>query len=968
MIDNPCVSHPPVSPGDHVILIDGSSYIFRAYHALPPLTRKSDGVPVGAIAGFCNMLWKLLRDMDNARPPTHVAVILDAPGDTFRHKVYPDYKAHRTAPPNDLVAQFSFIRDAIKAFSIPCVEQTGYEADDLIATYASQAASGGASVSIVASDKDLMQLLDDRVSMYDSMKNQRIEVADVVKKFGVAPDRLADVQALAGDAVDNVPGVPGIGLKTAAMLINEFGDLETLLAQADRIKQPKRRESLINFADQARLSYRLVTLDRNARVDMPVESLAARSFDPLRLIAFLKAMEFNTLIKRVSERSGIDARHVKPDERLAACRETAAHDGSDCVSSDVSTLDTPHSLVESRQCEAEEFDSGAYECVTSVDRLREWVTEIREAGLLALRTETMASVSLGGDLIGLSLAIAPGRACYIPLAHRGAEGLDFDGVILTQIALPEAIDILKPVLESTATLKVGCDLKRDWLALSRYGIDMRSLDDVTLVSYVLDSGRHGHGLEELSTLCLDHDLAAFDQSHGHEKSTHGFDLTSLDKATIRSAHRADVIFRLYRKLKPRLADEHMVTVYETLERPMIKTLARMEQAGIKVDRQVLLRLSGDFTRQLSRLEGELEACAGEAFNPGSPRQIGDILFGRMGLPGSRKTKSGAWATGAEILEKLAAQGHLLPAILLEWRRISKLQSTYTNALLAHVNQDTGRVHTSYALAATITGRLSSSEPNLQNIPVRTKEGRSIRAAFVSMPGYRFVSADYSQIELRVLAHVADIPVLRKAFEDGLDIHAMTASELFGIPLEDVDPVSRRRAKTINFGIIYGISAFGLASQLGIAQANARQYIDAYLDRFPGIKAYMETTKGFCREYGYVRTIFGRKAHYPDIHSKNPQMRAFMERAAINAPIQGSAADIIRRAMIRMNKALDEKGLSARMLMQVHDELVFEVPEGEVGATIDVVRHVMEQAAEPALRLRVPLVVDARAAENWDDAH
>ena len=969
---DPSYSTRPVKPGDHVFLVDGSSYIFRAYHALPPLTRKSDGLPVGAVSGFCNMLWKLLRDADNGEKPTHLAVILDASGETFRNELYSEYKANRSEPPEDLRPQFALIRDAVRAFSLPCIELKGYEADDLIATYAKQAAAKGANVSIVASDKDLMQLVDERITMLDTMKSKVIAEAEVLEKFGVAPDRVVDVQALAGDSTDNVPGVPGIGIKTAAQLINEFGDLESLLARAEEIKQPKRRQSLIDFADQARLSRKLVELDQNVPLEVPLDDLGVHEPDPAKLIAFLKAMEFTTLTKRVGEAGGVEIAAVAADENLtAAAPPVASTSGAGSSAAPVSgdgDLLTPQALADARASAQHPIDASGYETVATVEALQRWVDEALEVGLIAVDTETTSLDPMSCDLVGVSLATAPGKACYIPLGHRAADGLDFGGSEITQIALKEALALLKPLLEDPGVLKVGQNLKYDWVVLKRYGIEVAPLDDTMLMSYVLDAGRHGNGMDELSELHLGHKPIAFKEVAGSGKARLTFDLVPIDKATAYAAEDADVTLRLYRKLKPRLVAERMATVYETLERPMVKALGRMESAGIRIERQMLSRLSGEFAQKLGALEAELETLAGEPFNPGSPKQIGDILFGKMSLPGAKKTKTGAWATGADVLEELAAQGHELPARLLEWRQLSKLKSTYTDALPTYINQQTGRVHTSYALASTTTGRLSSSEPNLQNIPIRTEEGRRIRTAFVAEPGHKLISADYSQIELRVLAHIADIPALKKAFEDGLDIHAMTASEMFGVPVAGMDPMVRRRAKAINFGIIYGISAFGLANQLSIPREEASQYIKTYFERFPGIKGYMEETKAFCRKHGFVVTLFGRKAHYPEINSKNPQMRAFMERASINAPIQGSAADIIRRAMVRMHAALEDAKLSARMLLQVHDELVFEAPEGEVDKTIKLVRQVMEQAAEPALKLKVPLVVDAKAAGNWEEAH
>jgi DNA polymerase-1 len=973
----------PVKPGDHVVLVDGSSYIFRAYHALPPLNRASDNLPLNAVFGFCNMLWKLLRDANGGEKPTHIAVVFDHSAKSFRNDFYPEYKAHRPEPPEDLVPQFALIRDAVKAFNVAGVEQEGYEADDLIATYAREAAGKGADVTIVASDKDLMQLVGPRVFMLDTMKSRRIGEAEVAERFGVPPGKVVDVQALSGDSTDNIPGVPGIGVKTAAQLIAEYGDLETLLRRAGEIKQPKRRESLVQFAEQARVSRRLAELKEDVPVETKLGELAVRAVDPARLIAFCKAMEFNTLTRRVAEATGADPADIEADAKLAAGSKVskeavAAAAPRPAIAAPSGRPEraagekTPQALAAARRAEAtsQPVDTSAYETVATAERLDAWIAEAFAAGLVAVDTETTSLDAMQAELVGVSLALAPGKACYVPLAHRKGDGLDLsgDGGPLEQIPLDVALARLKPLLEDAGVLKVGQNLKYDWLVLSRYGIEINPLDDTMLISYVLDAGRNGHGMDALSEKHLGHKPISFKDVAGTGKGKLTFDLVAIDAATAYAAEDADVTLRLYRMLKPRLAAEAMASVYETLERPMVETLARMERDGVRIERQMLAKLSGEFAQKLASIEAELERLAGEPFNPGSPKQIGDILFAKMGLAGAKKTKTGALATGAGVLEELAAQGHELPRRLLDWRQLSKLKSTYTDALPSHIDLKTGRVHTSYALASTTTGRLSSSEPNLQNIPVRTEEGRRIRTAFVAEKGHKLISADYSQIELRVLAHWADIAALKKAFADGLDIHAMTASEMFGVPIEGMDPMVRRRAKAINFGIIYGISAFGLAAQLGIPRGEAADYIKTYFERFPGIRDYMEETKSFCRKHGYVVTLFGRKAHYPEIDTKNPQMRAFMERAAINAPLQGSAADIIRRAMIRMPAALDKARLNARMLMQVHDELVFEAPDGEVEKTIDVAKRIMEEAPEPAIKLSVPLIVDAHAAANWDEAH
>ncbi len=962
--------------GDELVLVDGSSYIFRAYHALPPLTRKSDGLPVGAVAGFCNMLWKLMRDTADDIDPTHLAVIFDYSSKSFRNEIYGDYKAHRPEPPEDLRPQFGLIRQAVEAFNVPSIEQEGFEADDLIATYARQAAEAGARVTIVASDKDLMQLVNDRVVMYDTMKDKRIGVDEVIEKFGVAPDKVVDVQALAGDSVDNIPGVPGIGVKTAAQLIETYGDVETLLARAEEIKQPKRRESLIEHAENARISRRLAELKVDVPVAVPVTAFGMREPDAPRLIAFLKALEFTTITRRVAEASEADASAIEPAEveikhwDVAASGTPAAQDGGAVAPETAAGTHTPQSLAEARAAAARDttIDTDTYETVTDLAALQAWIDAAAEQGFVAVDTETNSLDAMQADLVGVSLALEPGRACYIPLQHGASDGLDFGDETVEQIALNEAIAALKPLLESQSVLKIGQNLKYDALVLSRYGIVLGAFDDTMLISYVLDAGRTGHGMDALSENWLDHKPIPFSEVAGTGRNKLTFDQVPVDRATAYAAEDADVTLRLWRVLKPRLAAERMATVYETLERPLLPVLQRMEARGVAVDKAMLARLSGEFAQGMGAIEADIYRIAGREFTIGSPKQLSEILFDELGLPGAKKTKTGAWTTSASVLEELAAEGHELPRKVLDWRTLQKLKSTYTDALPGYIHPETGRVHTSYSLASTTTGRLSSSDPNLQNIPVRTEEGRRIRQAFIAEKGHKLVSADYSQIELRVLAHMADIPELKQAFADGLDIHAMTASEMFDTPIEGMDPMVRRRAKAINFGIIYGISAFGLANQLSIPREEAAAYIKRYFERFPGIKTYMDETRAFARETGYVRTIFGRKCHYPNITKGHPSERAFNERAAINAPIQGSAADIIRRAMIRMENALEDAGLNARMLLQVHDELIFEVPEQEVDATLPVVSQVMAEAPLPAVDLSVPLQVDARAADNWDEAH
>ncbi|MEA2922603.1 MAG: polymerase [Bradyrhizobium sp.] len=1005
-----------LAKGDHIFLVDGSSYIFRAYHALPPLNRKSDGLQVNAVLGFCNMLWKLLREMPPDNRPTHLAIIFDKSEITFRNKLYPDYKAHRAPAPDDLIPQFPLIREAVRAFDLPCLEQVGFEADDLIATYVRQACERGATATIVSSDKDLMQLVTDCVTMYDTMKDRRIGIAEVIEKFGVPPEKVVEVQALAGDSTDNVPGVPGIGVKTAAQLIVEYGDLETLLLRAGEIKQPKRREALISNAEKARISRQLVLLDDKVDLDVPLDELAVQEPDARKLIAFLKAMEFSTLTRRVAEYAQLDPADIDPDPGYTSGASVFApppladkvdesgnvgvptspaggdlfteakasspaggranapvRPGAGKEDKAGSAKGTPVSLAAARAEAARKMriDRSKYRTVRSLEELQLWIARAHDAGQFAIEAKANSIDPMQAELCGIALALGPNDACYIPLGHKQSgdgAGLFAAGLAPDQITAGDALEALRPLLESAGILKIGFNIKFNAVMLAQHGVIIRNQDDAQLMSYALDAGRNAHGLDALAERWLGHATISHSELTGSGKAKLSFDQVAIDRAAAYSAEDADVILRLWRVLKPRLVAERMTSVYETLERPLISVLARMERRGISIDRQVLSRLSGDFAQTAARVEAEIQEIAGGPVNVGSPKQIGDILFGKMGLPGGSKTKTGAWSTSAQILDELAEQGHEFPKKILEWRQVSKLKSTYTDALPTYVHPQTHRVHTTYALAATTTGRLSSNEPNLQNIPVRTEDGRKIRRAFIASPGHKLVSADYSQIELRLLAEIADIPVLSQAFRDGLDIHAMTASEMFGVPIKDMPAEVRRRAKAINFGIIYGISAFGLANQLGIPREEASAYIKKYFERFPGIRAYMDETRDFCRRHGYVETLFGRKCHYPDIKASNGSVRSFNERAAINARLQGTAADIIRRAMIRMEDALAEKKLSAQMLLQVHDELIFEVPDDEVAVTLPVVQHVMQDAPFPAVLLSVPLHVDARAADNWDEAH
>lgn len=924
----------------HLYLVDGSGYIFRAYYA-PNLNKLTnpEGLSIGAVYGLTAMLLKLRQDVTDAEEPTHIAVIFDAARATFRNEIYADYKANRDAPPEDLIPQFPIVRDAVKALSLPSIEMEGFEADDIIATYARQARESDWDVTIVSSDKDLMQLIGDGVEMLDPMKNVRLGVEAVQEKFGVTPDKVIEVQSLMGDSVDNVPGVPGIGPKIAAELIQQYGDLETLLGRASEIKQNKRRENLIEFADLARVSKQLVTLKDDVPVAETIDEFELTDLSPYPLLAFLELHGFRTLKSRWGKTLGV--------EEDGAVRQPG---DAPAAPSDIS-----------------------YTCVTSMEALQTWVDLAYDIGTVAVDTETTSLDTMAADLVGISLCVVPGKACYIPVGHAGSDGdgLALGGDTPNQLPLQDVLDALKPLLEDPAVMKVGQNLKYDMVILARCGIDVAPIDDTMLLSYALDTGRGGHGMDELSKRHLGHAPTPFSDVTGKGKSQITFDKVPLDKATHYAAEDADITLRLYQTLKPRLPLEGLASVYELLERPLVPVIAQMEQHGIKVDRAMLSRLSGEFAQRMGSLEADIEALAGQSFNIGSPKQLGEILFDKLDLePKPKKTKTGAYSTGADILETLAAEsGHELPKKVLEWRQLAKLKSTYTDALQQQINDETGRVHTSYSLAATSTGRLSSNEPNLQNIPIRTEEGRRIREAFVAEEGNVLIAADYSQIELRLLAHIADIPSLKAAFETGEDIHATTASAIFDVPMEEMTSEIRRRAKAINFGIIYGISAFGLARQLDISRGDAKEFIDKYFERFPGIRKYMDDTVAACKELGYVETLFGRRAHIAGINDKNPNMRGFSERAAINAPIQGTAADIIRRAMIRMPAALQAAKLGhVRMLLQVHDELVFEAPKDDAEAAVAIIKDVMQQAALPLVEITVPLTVEAGIAETWGQAH
>jgi len=924
--------------GHHLHLIDGSAFIFRAYHALPPLTRKSDGLPIGAVSGFCNMLQRYVEG-NAGGDVTHVAVIFDKGSHTFRNEMYDQYKANREAMPEDLRPQIPLTREATIAFNIACEEKEGFEADDIIATLAVQARAAGGRCTIISSDKDLMQLVGGGVEMFDAMKNTTIDREGVHAKFGVYPERVVDVQALAGDSVDNVPGAPGIGIKTAALLINEYGDLDALLERASEITQPKRRQTLIDHADQIRLSRRLVLLDDTMTLDFTLDDLEVRPPDPDKLLKFLTDMEFRTLTKRIAEALRVEA---------PAIPEPAPAEGA----AEIATVP---------------FDKASYTMVGDAQTLQTWLDRIYRRGYVAVDTETTGLDEMVADLVGISLCVEPGEACYIPLIHKASRADDLfgsDDLAQGQMPLAEALRMLTPMLEDPAILKIGQNMKYDAKIFAQLGITLAPFDDTMLMSYAMHAGLHGHGMDTLSERYLGHTPIPIKPLLGGGKSAITFDKVPLEDAVPYAAEDADITLRLWQQFKPALHRAEVTRVYETMERPLVPVLAQMERHGIKVDRDTLSRMSNAFAQKMAGLEDEIYQLVGHKFNVGSPAQVGEVLFDEMGLEGGKKGANGKYSTGADILEDLATE-HDFPRRILDWRQLSKLKSTYTDALQDHINRDTGRVHTSYSLTGAATGRLASTDPNLQNIPIRSEEGRRIREAFVAEEGRALVALDYSQIELRLLAHIADLPALKQAFADGLDIHAMTASEMFNVPMAEMTPDIRRQAKAINFGVIYGISGFGLARNLRIPRAEAQGFIDRYFERFPGIRAYMDDTKAFAKEHGYVQTLFGRKIHTPEIASKGPRA-GFAARAAINAPIQGTAADVIRRAMIRMPAAIAD--LPAKMLLQVHDELLFEVDKGAEEALIAAARSIMENAADPVVKLDVKLSVDAGMGANWAQAH
>ena len=949
------MSQKPASPT--LYLVDGSGFIFRAFHALPDLTR-ADGTHIGAVLGFCNMLHKLLVDLQAER----IAVIFDAARKTFRNEIYPDYKAHRPPPPPELIPQFEIIREATRAFGVPALEVPNYEADDLIASYAREAVGQGLSVRIVSSDKDLMQLIRPGVELFDPLKSIPIGVDEVMKKFGVTPDKVVDVQALAGDSTDNVPGVPGVGVKTAAELINAYGDLENLLAHAGDIKQPKRREGLQQNAELARISKKLVQLDEQTPLPQPLEKLQRTQDHHAELIAFLQKQAFKSLLARM------DTAH--PSRLREGLGEGWQTQGPSPTS--------PPSVPPASGGDAGATSSQpatTYELIQTIDRLRWWVEAASAKGHVAIDTETNSLTACTAKLVGVSLALEPGKACYIPVNHVDPQAASHEGgfsfeaaAAPKQLTAQQTADALRELLADPSTLKIGHNLKYDMQVLAQHNLDIIAYDDTMLLSYALAAGLHGHGLDELAELHFRHKMIAYGDVTGSGKNKITFDRVPLDKATDYAAEDADFTLRLWLLLKPQIAQQHVTRVYERIERPLVPVVAAMETAGICIDADVLRTQGHGIGKRLQALEEDIHKLARHPFNVGSPKQLGDVLFAEMGLPGGSKGKTGAYSTASDVLEPLAEQGHEIVAKVLDWRGLAKLKSTYIDSLPEQINPKTGRVHTSFSLVGAATGRLSSNDPNLQNIPIKSEDGRAIRQAFIAAEGNELLSVDYSQIELRLAAEVAGITALIQAFHDGVDIHALTASQVFGIPLKDLPPDRRRAAKAINFGIIYGISGFGLAKQIGISPGEANEFIKQYLNRFHELRDWMESTKEFARARGYVETMFGRRVHVNGIKDKMPARRQGAERAAINAPLQGTAADIMKRAMIRIVPALAEAELKARLLLQVHDELVFEVPKTELEATTAMVKKVMQEAPLPALVLKVPLVAEAGHARNWAEAH
>ena len=926
----------------HICLVDGSTYIFRAYHALPPLTRKSDGFPVGAIAGFCNMLDKLVKEEKEKKAITNLLVVFDASGKTFRNNIYPNYKANRSEAPEDLIPQFPVIRKATEAFNIPYVELIGYEADDLIASYSRAAQKENMKVTIVSSDKDLMQLVSDNVSMLDTMKNKIVQKGEVYEKFGVYPEKVIDVQSLAGDSVDNIPGVPGIGIKTAALLINEYGNLDGLFKNAESIKQKKRRENIIEFEEQAYLSKKLVTLRDDVPLPIPIQETGLKDIDANKLISFLKEMEFRTLTDKKSKELNIDSDTIEASNQVEVFEkeETDKTEINEEISS--------------------KFDLSKYQIIETKSELQEWQIKAENIGYVSFDTETNSLDAMNADMIGFSLCTSENDACYVPLLHtnEGERQLKFD----------QAIEILRQILEDEGIKKILHNMKYDALVIDKYNIKIKNFDDTMLMSYSLGSGGVRHKLDTLIKYYFNHDAMSFKELIGSGKDKKTFQELSIEEAGKYAAEDADMTLRLWKKIKSSISKNKQVKIYEIIEKPLIKVLIQMEKNGISIDINRLSKLSKTFESKLLELEKLCFNLIDEEVNLGSPKQVGEILFEKLNLPGGKRTSTGSWSTNASTLEDLANQGHEFPKLLLEWRALSKLKTTYTDTLPTYLNDSTKRIHSSFAMATTSTGRLASSDPNLQNIPIRSEDGRMIRRAFIPNDGNVLISSDYSQIELRLIAHIANEENLIKAFHEKIDIHAATASEVFNININEMTPEIRRNAKAINFGIIYGISAFGLAKQLNISRTEASEFIKAYFNKYPSIKDYMDETKKFASENGFVKTLMGRKCLVEDINSKNAATRSFMERAAINAPIQGSAADIIKRAMIVLSKNSELIELETKMLLQVHDELIFETKKENSLKAMKIIKEEMENAHNPILKIKVPLIADTSFGKNWDEAH
>ena len=925
----------------HICLVDGSTYIFRAYHALPPLTRKSDGFPVGAISGFCNMLDKLVREEKEKKGITHLLVVFDASGKTFRNDIYPDYKANRSEAPEDLIPQFPVIRKATSAFNIPFVELLGFEADDLIASYAEEAQKQNMKVTIVSSDKDLMQLVSDNISMLDTMKGRVFKKEDVFDKFGVYPEKVIDVQSLAGDSVDNIPGIPGIGIKTAALLINEYGDLDGLFKNSAKIKQKKRRENIIEFENQAHISKKLVTLKNDVPLPIPIKETSLKAIDAKKLISFLKEMEFKTLTEKKSKELNIDSDKIKASVQVEKFEKK-----------------TNNNVRETEEVSSE-FNRDNYQVIQSLDELKLWKLKAENVGYMAFDTETNSLDAVKADMVGFSMCTSENDACYVPLLHEeSGKQIDFN----------QAINILKSILEDNGIKKILHNMKFDALVLDKYNIMIKNYDDTMLMSYSIGSGGIRHKLDTLIKYYFDHDAISFKDLIGSGKDKKTFQELTIKEAGKYAAEDADMTLRLWKRFKSSIVQDKQVKIYEIIEKPLAQIIMNMEKYGISIDVNKLNELSTDFDKKLKRLEKSCFELIDEEINLGSPKQVGEILFDKLSLPGGKKTSTGSWSTNAEVLENLANEGYDFPRILLEWRALSKLKTTYTDTLPTYLNNKTNRIHTSFAMATTSTGRLASSDPNLQNIPIRSDDGRMIRKAFIPEKGNVLISSDYSQIELRLIAHIANEKNLINAFLNEIDIHSSTASEVFNISLNDMTPDIRRNAKAINFGIIYGISAFGLAKQLNISRTEASEFIKAYFNKYPSIRDYMEETKKFANENGFVKTLLGRKCLVEEINSKNAATRSFMERAAINAPIQGSAADIIKRAMIILGNHKKLIKLETKMLLQVHDELIFETKKENCAESISIITKEMETANLPILDLNVPLIADTNFGSNWDEAH